>query len=458
MSPYITSKVSVVIAVGIAIILLLTPFHAFLTVWGASLVGHYTLLRLWKELLLVPLGFGALWLVWRDHRLRQEAVKSWLLRCMLAFALLQLLLGGVALAHHTVNHRALAEGLIIDVRLVSIFFVAWVAAAHVQALNQHWRKFVLIPAIIVVVFGLLQAVVLPANFLGHFGYGPHTITPYETVDQNAQFVRVQSTLRGANPLGAYLVLVLAAIGTLVTRKWQKSRKQFFSITALGLITVVVLYFSYSRSAYVGAFLALFVLIWVGVKRPCLKRVVLATVVTLCVLVGGSVVLLRHDVGIEDTFFHSSQLSHSPQSSNQDRTSGLERGVRDILHNPLGSGPGTAGPASEQNSQPARIAENFFIQIGQETGWLGLGLFLVINVLLFRGLWARRYEQDHLALTLLASLIGLSFVNVLSHAWADDTLAYVWWGLAGIALAPIIQTKAEQHGKTKATTRPNHPVH
>jgi len=36
--------------------------------------------------------------------------------------------------------------------------------------------------------------------------------------------------------------------------------------------------------------------------------------------------------------------------------------------------------------------------------------------------------------LLASLIGLIFVNLVSHAWADDTLAYVWWGLAGIALS------------------------
>jgi hypothetical protein len=26
--------------------------------------------------------------------------------------------------------------------------------------------------------------------------------------------------------------------------------------------------------------------------------------------------------------------------------------------------------------------------------------------------------------------------MLSHAWADDTLAYVWWGLAGIAMVTV----------------------
>ena len=34
------------------LIILLMPFHAFLTVWIASGVDHYTAVRLWKEALL----------------------------------------------------------------------------------------------------------------------------------------------------------------------------------------------------------------------------------------------------------------------------------------------------------------------------------------------------------------------------------------------------------------------
>ena len=103
--------------------------------------------------------------------------------------------------------------------------------------------------------------------------------------------------------------------------------------------------------------------------------------------------------------------------------------------------GSAGPASVYNSHKVRIAENYFVQIGQETGWLGFGLFIAINVLLGQALWRRR--SDPLALGLFAALLGLSFINLLSHAWADDTLGLLWWGLAGVALAPgILKRKHE----------------
>jgi hypothetical protein len=46
------------------------------------------------------------------------------------------------------------------------------------------------------------------------------------------------------------------------------------------------------------------------------------------------------------------------------------------------------------------------------------------------------RADPLALGLFASFIGLTVVNLFMHAWTDDTLAYVWWGLAGIAMAPV----------------------
>ena len=48
------------------------------------------------------------------------------------------------------------------------------------------------------------------------------------------------------------------------------------------------------------------------------------------------------------------------------------------------------------------------------------------------LWARR--EDTLALALLASFLGLIIVNMLLEAWTDDTLCYLWWGMAGIVIA------------------------
>ena len=35
--------------------------------------------------------------------------------------------------------------------------------------------------------------------------------------------------------------------------------------------------------------------------------------------------------------------------------------------------------------------------------------------------------------LLASFIGVSVASLTAHAWADDTIVYVWWGIAGFVM-------------------------
>ncbi len=436
---------------GVALILALIPFHAFVTVWGSSLLGHYTLLRLWKELLLIPLGLVSLWLMWREQSLRQQFFGSWLFRLMLAYFGLMILLGLIALKRHTVNSAALYEGLIEDLRLVVFFFIAWVAASYSPWLKDHWRQLLFIPAAMVTIFGLLQTFVLPADFLSHFGYGMATIKPFETVDQNIQFIRIQSTLRGADPLGAYLVVVLAAITTITAwllpkrRALQVKNRERLLWGLFGAASLIVLYFTYSRSAYVGAAIAIAFAIWYTLPSKRVRRWLLITALVASVVFGSAVYTLRHNPAFEDAFFHTSQLSKSKHSSNQNHVIALKNGVHDILHQPFGQGPGSAGPASVHNNHPARISENYFLEVGQEAGWLGLVLFVAITVLVAKTLWDKRAEEGQLVITMLASLAGLVVVNLLLPAWTDDTLAYVWWGLAGVAAATVIGTP----GKSKS---------
>jgi hypothetical protein len=174
-------------------------------------------------------------------------------------------------------------------------------------------------------------------------------------------------------------------------------------------------------------------------RLLLTKKLVPVALVLAVLIAGSAVGLRHNTRFENVFLHTQDHSASAKSSNQGHVGALKDGVHDLWHQPFGRGPGTAGPASVYNDGHARLAENYFIQVGQEAGWLALGLFIVINLGVAYLLWLRR--ADPLALSLFAGLIGLTFVNLLSHAWADDTLAYVWWGLAGIAMAqPALTAK------------------
>lgn len=432
---------------ALVILLALVPFHAFLTVWAGSSFGGYTAWRLWPEILLVVLLAGSVLVVLPDRQLLSALFRDRLRWLMAAYCVVLTVWGLAGFALHHTNKAAFGEGLVEDVRLPLFFIVAQIFAARSDCIRRHWRKIVVIPAAVVVVFGLLQVFVLPVDFLRHFGYGPHTIAPYETVDQKLAYVRAQSSLRGPNPLGAYLVIAVTALFGVGFRKRATWAKTLLAIDAMA--TLIVLGYTYSRSAYIGAVVALATFAWWSINSARLKRLVLLAAAVVVLLGTGAFALLRHNDRFENTFFHTDQHSVSQESSNQARGSALENGVRDVVHEPLGRGVGTAGPASAHNLQPARISENYFLQIGQETGWLGLALFLAINAVLAVRLWHDRAEPLHRAL--LASLLGITIINLLSHAWTDDTLAIVWWTLAGVALAP-------QHSSPSPKKERPRPLH
>lgn len=158
---------------------------------------------------------------------------------------------------------------------------------------------------------------------------------------------------------------------------------------------------------------------------------------------------------QNVFFHTDEHSLSAESSNIGHVAYTLDGMQDIARHPMGQGVGTAGPASVYNTEaPAHVAENYFVQIGQETGIVGLGLFVAINVLLGRELWMRR--RHVLAQALLASLLGITAINLFSHAWTDDTLAYIWWGLAGAAMtltAKLPQSDSSKAGESHSKEKP-----
>lgn len=417
------------------VILLLMPFHAFLTVWGSSLFGHYTALRLWKEALLLLCVIGVLYLLATDHKIRSHTLSRRLVWLILAYMLLNVVWGFLALNQHDVTRKAFGYGLIVNLRFLVFFLVTWAVALRLARLRTHWQWMVYWPAMGVILFGLLQILVLPNDFLRHFGYGPGTIPALETINHNQQYVRVASTLRGANPLGAYLVVPISLLSVLLIRQGRNWRQALFLAAAW-----TVLFFSFSRSAWAGAALSIITLLFLSRLSRQSQKVALA--VTGGLLVGGAVLLvsLRNNISFQNFVFHTQSHSAVRASSNQGHLAALKSGLSDLRHQPLGDGPGTAGPASFYNNGQERLAENYFIQVGQETGWLGLAMFLLITVGVGALLYVRR--DDPLALSLFASLIGLTFINLLSHAWTDDTLAYVWWGLAGVAMAPLPKPKKD----------------
>lgn len=419
-------------------VLALVPFHAFLTTWGSALVGHYTLLRLWNDAaLLMLLGITGWWLA-HDTPLRNWFTRSLLVRLILAYALLSFLLGFIALAKGDVDPKALAYGLLVNLRFLAWFLAVLLAARRSTWLARSWPRLLLIPAAAVVVFAALQYTVLPHNFLEHFGYRTDTtIAPIETINHNSHYIRVQSTLRGANPLGAYLVLVLSVLGTLFLRGKKK-----LVCGALGVVALVALYATGSRSGWIGALLGLTVVAWFSLRTGRARALFSAVTLGGAIVAVGGYLLLKDNVHIQNELLHTQAHSLNKVSSNDAHASAVAAGAKDVVHQPFGDGPGTAGPASVYNGDhPARIAEDYYVQVAQETGWLGLALFVGILALVGLELY-QRIANSRLALALFASLVGISFVGLLSHVWTDDTLAFAWWGLAAVALAtpPHVKTR------------------
>ena len=419
-----------------AVVLALLPFHAFLTVWLSSFLDHYTLLRLWKEVSLIMIAVGAAYILVGDKRLRKQLLGSRLAQLILVYLALSIVYGLVGYWLNKVSIKALGFGLIINLRFLIFFLSLWIIATKSQILKRIWPKLVLIPASIVILIGLFQRIVLPYDFLRHFGYSEQTIFPYQTINHNINFPRIMSTLRGANPLGAYLILVLSTVAVLFSKFKQKRR----IIAALGFAGILTLFFSYSRGAWIGAALSGLFLLGLSYKRISLKKILIPVVGVLLILGIATVLVVRNNPTFENYFFHTNDRSTVEESSNEAHVSALRNGIKDVIHEPLGRGVGTAGPASVYNRE-SRVSENYFVQIAQEIGWIGLILFLTINVFIFRELWLRR--RDTMARVLLVSFIGLTAVNLVSHAWTDDTLAYIWWGLAGIALATSVASKRKR---------------
>lgn len=418
------------------LIFFIVPFHAFLTVWAASHFGHYTALRLWKEYLLALSLLGVLYLLFTDKKIRSHTLSRRLVWVILSYIALNVVWGLLAINQHDVSPKAVGYGLIVNLRFLVFFLVTWSVALRLSRMRARWERLVLWPAAGVIFIGLLQIFVLPHDFLRHFGYGDNTIPAVETINHNAHYIRIASTLRGANPLGAYLIIPISLLTVLLIRRGRNWRHVVF-ITGAS----IVLFYSFSRSAWIGAALAVITILAINKMSNQSRRLAFYGVLGTTIIVAGLAFGFRNSPHFENFVFHTQTNSAIKLSSNEGHLAALKEGSKDVAHHPLGAGPGSAGPASFYNHNPPKIAENYFIQIAQETGWLGLGLFLLINGGVGYLLWLRR--DDPLALSLFASLIGLTFINLLSHAWTDDTLAYVWWGLAGVAMAPNLAEKNDR---------------
>lgn len=383
------------------------------------------LIKSWKEILMLFACLIGLALLYRKKQ--WVLLKTPFIVVIAAYALLHVLL----LPVFWQGAAASVAGLMIDLRYLLFFVLVYLAICLYPCLRRTFIVTFFAGAFIVAAFALLQVFVLPPDILKYIGYNTDTIVPYLTVDENPDYVRINSTLRGPNPLGAYAVITLALLFAYwLKAKHNKAQRQMFAVSVIVIGSFVALWASYSRSALVAAFVALGVVVFAIVGRVIPKKVwiILALVV---IALGGAFVAARDTSFVSNVLLHENATTGASTSSNDGHIDSLQDGAGRLVRQPLGAGVGSTGSASLYGDSPT-IIENQYLFIAHEAGWIGLGLFLYLTFLVLRALWQRR--SDWLALGVFASGIGLLLIGLLLPVWVDDTVAIIWWGLAAVALA------------------------
>ena len=123
--------------------------------------------------------------------------------------------------------------------------------------------------------------------------------------------------------------------------------------------------------------------------------------------------------------------------------GFSSGVDTIGRHPLGLGLGTgAGIGQRFAVHGDVIAENNYLEVGDELGVLPMLVFVALTVALLVALRrASRQDPDPLVTAMWAAGVGLAVAAWFLQTWSDFAVAWTFWGLAGAALGVARQRSA-----------------
>jgi O-antigen ligase len=406
------------------------PFHIFLSTWLGSSWGVLDFAKVAKDGALV-LGF----LIALGFSVRQiwfrELLRSRLVWLIIIYALLHVYL---ALIRPT-DQDAEILGVVYNTRFLLYFLYGLLLTRLFPdaKLQDKAVKIVVVTGFLVALFGVIQYSVLPNNALQHVGYSRENgVLPAFFIDAKPDLERAMSTLRDPNSLGSYLIITTMILLTVYFATKRRTTKRAMLWTLA--ITTLCLTYTFSRSALLGfvAAVALFMIMSDNPTRRWArehKRKVALGLVVMVVLLGGILYTTRNTYYVQNVVFHTDQ-STVLEDSNQLRIRLWQESVLAIILQPTGTGPGTAGLASIKNDRQGTVLnQNYYLQIANEVGLLGLFLFLLIMLIVAYGLYRRRAFL--LSVGLLAAFAGLGITNLLLHIWSNEAVAYTWWGLASL---------------------------
>jgi hypothetical protein len=436
-------KILLYVALGFVIYM---PLHVFIVQSASLLTGGITVWKAAKDVLIFALLPLMLYGVYRQ-RLLEDSRFVRLSGLAAAYVLLHTLFLLLDSDDHV---RSTLAGMVFNLRLVAFLLLGVLVAQlgrHVRYL-QYVATAVVLIASLVALFGVAQYF-LPPDFLADFGYSKERgVPPLFFIDDKLDFPRVMSTLKDPNSFGAFLIvpILMSAYALLHNRiNIQLFVRPFRRSVLVSMLSIqlLALFLTFSRGAALGLVVTGAVLggLHFGPRLlTYIKRYWVIGVLGLVVIVCGS-------FAARDSYVFQNLVFHADESTvladpNELRVQITQDRVEDVLEQPIGYGPGTAGLVSISNPKGTVLTENYFLQIAYEVGWLGLALFSAIISIIGYRLWSRRASHPIYSV-LLASLAGYVFYSFFIHLWGNEAVALQWWLLAGMAIG-IPSVSLTQH--------------
>ncbi len=260
---------------------------------------------------------------------------------------------------------------------------------------------------------------LPENFI------------YNTGSED-RFLRRLVSLFLSPLASAYLLVVALLLAAALRRRVRL-------LAGVAVVAAAALLFTFSRSSLLALAAGLVVLAF-ALRRwwPAAAAVATIAVSMAWIHVFPSVAPTGHWTK-EDLVQQRAQAKlhpgdpHSPLSTGEpsihNHLTSLRDGASTVIHHPQGFGLGNAGQSASRTETPIKAGESNYTELGVETGLLG-GLIWIAWSLGIFGVLLRR--EAGLAAAFGAALVLAIQTDVIGDPW----MAYVLWGLAGLALAPV----------------------
>ncbi|MCA9323991.1 O-antigen ligase family protein [Candidatus Saccharibacteria bacterium] len=414
------------------------PLHVFIVQSASLLTGGIEIWKAAKDVLVFLLLPALVWLAYRRGLFTNR-----LFRTLFILAALYGLLHGLFLVLDKNDDTGSAlVASVYNTRLFVYMLLGWLVGTAKN--GEKYLRVLLTAAVIiasiVALFGVLQYF-LPHDLLTHVGYSlERGVKPIFFIDDKPDLPRVMSTLKDPNSFGAYLILPILLTGYAFVKK-QVNKKLFtrpFRRGTLGVMLALqtaALFLTFSRGAVLGLALSIVTILSIATGQRTLRILKKYGVflVGIFVIFGFLGFLAKDTYLVQNVIFHADE-STVLEDPNELRVSLTQKATEEILEEPVGHGPGTAGLVAISNPKGGVLTENYYLQIAYEVGWGGLALLITILSIVTVRLFKLSKKGDLYARVLFASLVAYLFYSLLIHLWSNEAIALQWWLLTGIIIS------------------------